>query len=121
MSSHRKRFQLLDSGLLLLAGLGIVWWFWLHQQWTPEKIDSAIRITLPRGSNRFQVETWLDSQHILHWPIQTAEDGPSRNILAEVSNVPRTFDWGMDVQITFHFDENDCLLWHGVDWFSVSP
>jgi hypothetical protein len=121
MSGRRGRFQIQAPGLLLLAGLGIVWWFWLDQQWTPEKIDNTIRIILPRGSNRFQVETWLNSHHIFHWPIQKTEDGPSQDILAEVSNVPRAFDWGIDIQITFHFDENDCLLWHKVDWFSVSP
>ena len=120
MSGRGRRMGCLAIVLILSAGLGGSWWYWLDRQWTPEKIDTAIRFALPPGSSKERVETWLDSQNIPYSQIVSLEGSLTRELLADIEDIPRAFDWSMDIQIYFHFDENDRLLWHRVDWFSVS-
>jgi hypothetical protein len=106
--------------LMMVAGVGGAWWYWLEQYWTPEKIDNAIRSTLSTGSSRARVERWLDEQHVRHDQIVETDGTPLWIMLAEIRDVPRLFDWSGDIEIYFHFDENDRLLWHTVEWFPVS-
>jgi hypothetical protein len=120
MSKRREWFGCLTIILMTVAGVGGARWCWLEQYWTPEKIDDAIRIALPLGSGRVEVEAWLDTQHIRHVQLCRTDGTPLQVVFAEIWDVPRRFDWSGDIEISFHFDEKDRLLWYTVEWFPVS-
>jgi hypothetical protein len=130
MISHRVgvncAWRLGLAALALLAGF---LWYKSGQGWTSARIEREIRASLPLGSHRRQIESWLESKRFEHWVSKdvslainyTARDaridssGIHYVIMANVAN-PNVglFCYG-EITILFFMNDRDSLVAFYVD------
>lgn len=119
-----KNHTWLGCSLVCIAAIVLVsWatWTLFYKGWTPGKVNRAIDSSLPMGSARAKVETWLDCQDIQHGPHRDENGKAIGQIDARIEHANVAPIFPGEINITFSFDENDQLVFYEIEPFVFCP
>jgi hypothetical protein len=104
---------------LVLVALGGVYWYAAESGGTPKKVERMLRTELPVGSTRAQVEAWLDSHGFYHSRLVERDGRESKEVLAIIDPANVHLLWEGEIQISFYFDQDDLLIGHKLEQFTI--
>lgn len=111
---RQKKLWIL-AGAITLAVVSLVPWHWHRPRNTPtlttESVRKQIDQSLPVGSTRTEVESYLDSQSISHSYFDDPKFPNARRMeVARIIDISGSLFVTRTIQIGFHFDQSDRLI-----------